>query len=295
MIIILHGGNKGIFAVLRKQRNFFRERDSMFPKKAFALCGGRYVKGDTQPMLELKNIAFSVAEDEGKRTKEIIRDLSLTVEDKKFVVITGPNGSGKSTLARIIAGIEKPTSGRILLDGVDITGKSITERARMGVAFAFQQPVRFKGLEVFDLLKIAVGKELTVAQACEYLSEVGLCARDYISREINSSLSGGELKRIEIATVLARGARLSLFDEPEAGIDLWSFQNLIRIFRKMRDDIKDSSIIIISHQERILNIADEIIVLSGGRIEKRGTRDEIIPALAGTPSAVDMCDKLRGE
>ncbi len=295
MIIILHGGNKGIFAVLRKQRNFFRERDSMFPKKAFALCGGRYVKGDTQPMLELKNITFSVAEDEGKRTKEIIRDLSLTVEDKKFVVITGPNGSGKSTLARIIAGIEKPTSGRILLDGVDITGKSITERARMGVAFAFQQPVRFKGLEVFDLLKIAVGKELTVAQACEYLSEVGLCARDYISREINSSLSGGELKRIEIATVLARSARLSLFDEPEAGIDLWSFQNLIRIFRKMRDDIKDSSIIIISHQERILNIADEIIVLSGGRIEKRGTRDEIIPALAGTPSAVDMCDKLRGE
>ena len=246
-------------------------------------------------MLELKNITFSVAEDEGKRTKEIIRDLSLTVDDKKFVVITGPNGSGKSTLARIIAGIEKPTSGRILLDGVDITGKSITERARMGVAFAFQQPVRFKGLEVFDLLKIAVGKELTVAQACEYLSEVGLCARDYISREINSSLSGGELKRIEIATVLARGARLSLFDEPEAGIDLWSFQNLIRIFRKMRDDIKDSSIIIISHQERILNIADEIIVLSGGRIEKRGTRDEIIPALAGTPSAVDMCDKLRGE
>ena len=295
MIIILHGGNKGIFAVLRKQRNFFRERDSMFPKKARALRGGRYVKGDTQPMLELKNITFSVAEDEGKRTKEIIRDLSLTVEDKKFVVITGPNGSGKSTLARIIAGIEKPTSGRILLDGVDITGKSITERARMGVAFAFQQPVRFKGLEVFDLLKIAVGKELTVAQACEYLSEVGLCARDYISREINSSLSGGELKRIEIATVLARGARLSLFDEPEAGIDLWSFQNLIRIFRKMRDDIKDSSIIIISHQERILNIADEIIVLSGGRIEKRGTRDEIIPALAGTPSAVDMCDKLRGE
>ncbi len=286
---------KGIFTALRKQRNFLREHGNMFLKTASALRGGRYVKGDTQPMLELKNITFSVTEDEGKRTKEIIRDLSLTVEDKKFVVITGPNGSGKSTLARIIAGIEKPTSGRILLDGVDITGKSITERARMGVAFAFQQPVRFKGLEVFDLLKIAVGKELTVAQACEYLSEVGLCARDYISREINSSLSGGELKRIEIATVLARGARLSLFDEPEAGIDLWSFQNLIRIFRKMRDDIKDSSIIIISHQERILNIADEIIVLSGGRIEKRGTRDEIIPALAGTPSAVDMCDKLRGE
>ena len=244
-------------------------------------------------MLELKNISFAVTEDEGSRTKEIIHDLSLTVDDRKFVVITGPNGSGKSTLARIIAGIEHPTSGRILLDGVDITDKSITERARMGVAFAFQQPVRFKGLEVIDLLRIAVGKELTIVQACEYLSEVGLCARDYISREINSSLSGGELKRIEIATVMARNAKLSLFDEPEAGIDLWSFQNLIRIFRKMRDDIKDSSIIIISHQERILNIADEIIVLSGGRIEKHGPREEVFPELAGTPSAVDVCDKLR--
>jgi Fe-S cluster assembly ATP-binding protein len=246
-------------------------------------------------MLELKNISFVVSEDEGKRTKEIIHDLSLTVDDKKFVVITGPNGSGKSTLARIIAGIEKPTSGHVLLDGVDITEKSITERARMGVAFAFQQPVRFKGLEVFDLLRIAVGKELTIAQACEYLSEVGLCARDYISREINASLSGGELKRIEIATVLARGARLSLFDEPEAGIDLWSFQSLIRVFRSMRERIKDSSIVIISHQERILNIADEIVVISGGRIEKRGPREEVFPTLAGTPSAVDVCDKLRGD
>ena len=246
-------------------------------------------------MLELKNISFAVSDGEGGGTKEIIHDLSLTVEDKKFVVITGPNGSGKSTLARIIAGIEKPTSGRVLLDGEDITDKSITERARMGAAFAFQQPVRFKGLEVFDLLKIATGRELTVAQACEYLSEVGLCARDYISREINSSLSGGELKRIEIATVLARGARLSLFDEPEAGIDLWSFQSLIRVFRSMRERIKDSSIVIISHQERILNIADEIVVISGGRIEKRGPREEIYPTLAGTPSAVDVCDKLRGD
>ena len=246
-------------------------------------------------MLELKNISFAVSDGEGGGTKEIIHDLSLTVEDKKFVVITGPNGSGKSTLARIIAGIEKPTSGRVLLDVEDITDKSITERARMGVAFAFQQPVRFKGLEVFDLLKIATGRELTVAQACEYLSEVGLCARDYISREINSSLSGGELKRIEIATVLARGARLSLFDEPEAGIDLWSFQSLIRVFRSMRERIADSSIVIISHQERILNIADEIVVISGGRIEKRGPREEIYPTLAGTPSAVDVCDKLRGD
>ena len=243
-------------------------------------------------MLELKNISFAVTEDEGSRTKEIIHDLSLTVDDRKFVVITGPNGSGKSTLARIIAGIEHPTSGRILLDGVDITDKSITERARMGVAFAFQQPVRFKGLEVIDLLRIAVGKELTIAQACEYLSEVGLCARDYISREINSSLSGGELKRIEIATVMARKARLTLFDEPEAGIDLWSFQNLIRIFQKLRDEIADSSILMISHQERILSIADEIVVLTNGRIEKHGPAKDVLKEITGTQYAVAPCGKM---
>ena len=179
-------------------------------------------------MLELRNITFNV--DDGGQDKEIIRDVSLTIPDGRLVVVTGPNGGGKSTLARIIAGIEKPTSGQILMDGEDITEKTITERARMGIGFAFQQPVRFKGIRVLDLIRLAAGKELSVLDACKYLSAVGLCARDYIDREINSSLSGGELKRIEIATVLARGASLSIFDEPEAGIDLWSFKNLIEVF-----------------------------------------------------------------
>ena len=195
-------------------------------------------------MLELKNISFEVSE-EGSGL-EIIHDLSLTVENKKFVVITGPNGSGKSTLAKIIAGIEKPSAGKIFLDGEDITEKNITERAKLGISFAFQQPVKFKGLEVFDLLKLAANKKLSFAEACDYLSEVGLCARDYINREINSSLSGGELKRIEIATIIARQTKFSIFDEPEAGIDLWSFQNLTKIFESLRKNIKSSSIVIIS-------------------------------------------------
>ena len=205
-------------------------------------------------MLELKNVSFS-AESERKNI-DIIRDLNLTVEDNKFVVITGPNGGGKSTLAKLIAGIEKNTAGQIIFNGEDITEKSITERARMGIGFAFQQPVRFKGITVLDLLRIASGKTLSVGEACDYLSEVGLCAKDYINREVNASLSGGELKRIEIATVLARDVKLALFDEPEAGIDLWSFNNLIRIFENMRNSDKSRSIIVISHQERILNIAD---------------------------------------
>ncbi len=239
-------------------------------------------------MLEIRNLSFSVPEEEGE--KEILHDLSMTVEDGKFVVITGPNGSGKSTLARLMMGIEKPTSGSILFDGQEISELSITERARLGISFAFQQPIRFKGIRVKDLLRLAAGKNLSVSAACEYLSEVGLCARDYIDREINASLSGGEIKRIEIATLLARHTRLSIFDEPEAGIDLWSFQNLIRIFEKMQREIRNSSIVIISHQERILQIADEIIVLTGGIISKQGTPEEILPDLVHSSN---VCVKLQ--
>ena len=239
-------------------------------------------------MLEIKNLSFSVGE-EGDR-KEILRDLNLKIDNGKFVVITGPNGSGKSTLARLMMGIEKPTSGKIYFDGEDITELGITERAKLGISFALQQPVRFKGIRVIDILRLASGKELGITEACTYLSEVGLCARDYIEREINSSLSGGELKRIEIATLLARRTKLSVFDEPEAGIDLWSFQNLIRIFEYMRRDIKDSSIVIISHQERILNIADEVIVLKDGCLTAQGPRDQILPGLMnGAGDAKDYC------
>ena len=242
-------------------------------------------------MLELRNISFRVTE--GDRQIDIIHDLSLTVESRKFIVITGPNGSGKSTLARIIAGIEQPAEGRILLDGQDITGLGITERARLGIGFAFQQPVRFRGLQVLDLIRLAAGRQLTAMEACDYLSEVGLCANDYISREVNASLSGGELKRIEIATVLARKARLSIFDEPEAGIDLWSFQNLIRVFENMRKEIQERTIVIISHQERILRIADEIIVLADGKVQRHGSGQEILPGILGTDSAIDVCERFK--
>lgn len=245
-------------------------------------------------MLELQNISFGVTEENGSASinKEILNGINLTIEDNRFVVITGPNGGGKSTLAKIIAGIEKPTSGRILFDGEDITDMNITERARAGISFAFQQPVRFKGIQVLDLIRLAAGRNMSAADACQYLAEVGLCAKDYINREVNASLSGGELKRIEIATVLARSTRLSVFDEPEAGIDLWSFQNLIRVFEKMRSQIHDSSIMIISHQERILEIADEIIVLRDGQIAASGSREEILPSLIGTSSAVEACKIL---
>ena len=196
-------------------------------------------------MLELKDISFNVQDD--SKEKEIIRHLDLNIDDGKFVVVTGPNGGGKSTMAKLIAGIETPTEGKIVFNGEDITGKSITERANLGISFAFQQPARFKGITVLDLLRIAAGKQLTVSACCEFLSEVGLCARDYINREVNASLSGGELKRIEIATVLARGTQLAIFDEPEAGIDLWSFQNLISVFERMRT-ANTRSILTISHQ-----------------------------------------------
>ena len=241
-------------------------------------------------MLELQNISFEVPG--GDSGHEILRNVSLAVPNGRLVVITGPNGGGKSTLARLIMGIEKPTGGAIRLNGQDITALSITERARLGIAFAFQQPVRFKGLQVLDLLRLASGRDITPSDACEYLSAVGLCARDYINREVNASLSGGELKRIEIATVLARGTALSLFDEPEAGIDLWSFQNLIEVFQGMRAHIQDSSIIIISHQERILNIADEIVVLRGGALAMQGPREEILPQLTGTASALQGCRRI---
>ena len=241
-------------------------------------------------MLQLNSIAFHAKTNDGKA--EIIRDISLHIDANKFIVITGPNGGGKSTLAKIIAGIETPTSGTITFQGEDITDLSITDRAKRGIGFAFQQPVRFKGLTVLDLLRIASGKQITIAEACEYLSEVGLCAKDYIHREVNASLSGGELKRIEIATILARDVKLAIFDEPEAGIDLWSFQNLIRIFEKMRESTQDRTILVISHQERILNIADEIIVLADGKIEKQGSKEQILPSIIGTQYAADVCRKL---
>lgn len=244
-------------------------------------------------MLELKNITYTV--DDGEGRKNIINDLSLTIDDGKFVVVTGPNGGGKSTLARLIMGIEPVTSGTILFNGEDITQKTVTERANMGLSFAFQQPVRFKGIHVIDLLRLASGKKLSVSEACEYLSRVGLCAKDYIDREVNASLSGGELKRIEIATVLARGTKMSIFDEPEAGIDLWSFQNLIQVFENLRKTVH-GTILIISHQERILNIADEIVLLRAGKVAKHGTREEILPELLGTPAAGSpACAKLMQE
>ena len=242
-------------------------------------------------MLELKNISFEVNTPE--QQKGILKDINLTI-DERFVAITGPNGGGKSTLAKVIAGIITPTTGRILLDGEDITDLDITERAKRGVSFAFQQPVRFKGLTVRDLITMAAGKPINVSQACSYLSEVGLCAKDYINREVNASLSGGELKRIEIAMIIARGTKLSVFDEPEAGIDLWSFSNLIQVFEHLHEKI-NGSIIIISHQERILNIADRIIVLADGQVQKDGPRKDILPGLLGASNALcsALSDKIR--
>lgn len=228
------------------------------------------------PLLQLNKLFFGVEEE--TKSKEILSDINLAVEEDSFVVITGPNGGGKSTLAKLIAGIEQPSSGSIIFEGEDITHKDITERARLGIGFAFQQPVRFKGLTVRDMLSLASGKELGVEEACSYLSEVGLCAADYVFRELNSSLSGGELKRIEIATIVARGTKLSIFDEPEAGIDLWSFRSLIDVFMKMRE-LTGGAVVIISHQERILEIADTIVVLADGKIEKIGPRDEILPGI----------------
>lgn len=232
-------------------------------------------------MLELKNICFE------RDNKKILDNVSITIDTDKFVAITGPNGSGKSTLAKIIMGIEKPDSGEILLEGQDITNLPINERAKKGMAFAFQQPVRFKGITVFDLLKLSAEKEINKTEACEILSKVGLCAKEYVDREINSSLSGGEIKRIEIATVAVRNSKLTIFDEPEAGIDLWSFQSLIKVFEDMRKIVKGTTIII-SHQEKILNIADQVILIKQGKIEKIGSKEQVL----GGEKEKTICCKL---
>ena len=239
-------------------------------------------------MLELKNVSYKVQDELGE--KEILKDINLTLNER-FVAFTGPNGGGKSTLAKVIAGILKPTAGKIYFNGEDITNLSVTERANKGISYAFQQPVRFKGLTVRDLINIAAGKTLKVSDACAYLSEVGMCARDYIDREVNASLSGGELKRIEIATILARGTALSVFDEPEAGIDLWSFGNLIKVFEKMHEKTQ-GNILIISHQERILNIADKIVVIADGKIREQGKKENVLPKLLGKDACKILTDKL---
>lgn len=241
-------------------------------------------------MLELQNVTYTVTENNIE--KNIIDHMDLVIPDGKFVVITGPNGGGKSTLAKTIMGINHISSGRLLFDGEDITAKNITERAKLGISFAFQQPVHFKGIKVIDLLRLATGKNISKDSACGYLSKVGLCAKEYINREVNNSLSGGELKRIEIATVLARGTKFSIFDEPEAGIDIWSFQNLIQVFENIRKTVQ-GTVLIISHQERILNIADEIVVIENGKVAKQGAKADILPELLGTASAVNAaCSKL---
>ena len=237
-------------------------------------------------MLELKDICFSVKE-KGK-VKEILKNINLKIDDDKFFVITGPNGSGKSTLAKIIMGINKPTSGKILFNGEDITDLSITERAKMGISFAFQQPVKFKGITVKRMIELATGSEISVGEACKYLADVGLCARDYIDREIDASLSGGELKRIEIASIVSRNSKLTIFDEPEAGIDLWSFNSLIKTFKTLKEKYK-CGFVIISHQERILDIADQVVVLANGEVKKIGSKDKVLPYLSEIYS---VCSRL---
>ena len=227
-------------------------------------------------MLTLKNLRLTAADAQGRA--DIVKNVSLDVEDGKFLVITGPNGGGKTTLAKLIMGLAAPTGGQILLDGEDITGLSITDRARRGISYSFQQPPRFKGMKVSDLLTIAAGKPLSHDEACSYLTQVGLCARDYLSRDVDTSLSGGEVKRIEIATLLAKNSRIMIFDEPEAGIDLWSFARLTETFRELHEK-GGRTILIISHQERIIRLADEIVLIANGEIAGRGTADELYPKL----------------
>ena len=231
-------------------------------------------------MLELRNVSFEV---DGKK---ILNNISLTMEDNRFTVITGPNGGGKSTLAKLIMGIEKPTEGEILFDGEDITAMSIDERAKRKIGYAFQQPPRFKGMSVRKLLSLAHGKDLDEEICCSYLTDVGLCSKDYLNRDVDASLSGGEVKRIEIASILARDLKLSIFDDPEAGIDLWSFAKLVETFQKLQRESRQS-IILISHQERIMQLADEIIIIENGAIKTKGKRDDILPSLM---SEFDSCE-----
>ena len=241
-------------------------------------------------MLEIKNLSYRV--EDGSGTAEILRDVSLTIDDKRFVVITGPNGGGKTTLARTVMGINPATSGSILWNGRDITKLSVTERARLGISYGFQQPPRFKGMKVRDLLNIAAGAPMSHDRACDYLTKVGLCARDYIDRDVDASLSGGEVKRIEIATALARRSGLMIFDEPEAGIDLWSFARLTETFQEIHDK-KEATILIISHQERIIRLADEIILIAGGTVSARGSVDEVYPKIMA--DTVTGCNRLGGK
>ena len=241
-------------------------------------------------MLDIKNLSYRV--EDGSGTAAILRDVSLTIDDKRFVVITGPNGGGKTTLARTVMGINPATSGSILWNGRDITKLSVTERARLGISYGFQQPPRFKGMKVRDLLNIAAGAPMSHDRACDYLTKVGLCARDYIDRDVDASLSGGEVKRIEIATVLARRSGLMIFDEPEAGIDLWSFARLTETFQEIHDK-KEATILIISHQERIIRLADEIVLIAGGTVSARGSVDEVYPKIMA--DTVTGCNRLGGK
>lgn len=243
-------------------------------------------------MLELKNITFKVDNLDGKGEITILDNVSFKVEKGKILIITGPNGGGKSTLAKIIMGIEKPTSGQILFDGIDVTDLSITERARLGIGYAFQQPPRFKGVTVKKLLNLASGNKLSTDACCEYLTNVGLCSKEYLKRDVDGSLSGGELKRIEIASLMARNPKLAIYDEPEAGIDLWSFSMLVDSFKKFKEN-KEQTVVIISHQERIIDLADELMIIADGKVQNKGAKEEILPIIQGGEDAVCACAMIK--